>query len=174
LQNYSYIDYIAISKSIRDNLVKFDIIENAINCSDHNVIHINLKVSNNCKQDGLAIDSSCVNCYKRLRWDRANLEVYYDYTRVQLQPILDSISGFHDPLLLDNFYQSLQLDSNLLPEALLDDAIDSIKSTYTLLVKALEKSGDHCIPRNGKFKAKFWWDDSMNIPKKNYMDSFKI
>jgi len=79
-----------------------------------------------------------------------------------------------DILLLDNFYQSLQLDSNLLPEALLEDAIVCIESIYKLLVKALERSADHCILRNGKFKAKFWWDDFMSILKKNIMDSFKI
>jgi len=77
---------------------------------------------------------------------------------------------------LDNFYESLQLDIILLRTGyrILEDAIDRMQSTYTLLVKALEKSADHCIPSNGKFKAKFWWDDSMNIVKNNYMDSFKI
>jgi len=73
---------------------------------------------------------------------------------VQLQRILDSISKFHDPLLFDNFYESLQLDCNLVPTALLKDAKDSIESTYTLQVKALERSVDHCVPMNGKFKAK--------------------
>jgi len=93
---------------------------------------------------------------------------------VQLEPILNSISKFHDPLLLDNFYKSLQLDGNSLPAELLEDAMVCIENTYTFLVKALERSADHCIPINIKFKAKFWWDDLMNILKKNSMESFKI
>ena len=47
LKHYSYIDYFLMSKSIVDQVRDFDILECAINMSDHNAILTYIRVENN-------------------------------------------------------------------------------------------------------------------------------
>ena len=98
LKNYSYIDYFAVSKCIEPDITHFYNIVNAFNLSDHNPIHIVLNIKHLIDESKASVNIKNVGNknIKTLRWDRANLDSYYECTRQLIQPTFDSLCNFYE------------------------------------------------------------------------------
>jgi len=89
----STIDYILTSNA--DSVVAFNILDIDINFSDH------LPFMAVCKTD---IESELVNElslpteFTNLRWDYARTDLYYEHSRVLLQPVLDDLDNIIEHL----------------------------------------------------------------------------
>ena len=90
LNHKSCIDYVFVSQSLFANLLNVAVTDSGANLSDHVPVSVNfggrvLSV-NACKLSGMG--KKCNYDDKCLRWDKADLRVYYDYTGMYLYPIL--------------------------------------------------------------------------------------
>ena len=98
LNHYSLIDFICISDSLIDSLATYNKLDNALNHSDHDPVAAVIQMPSQTKfcsavTSGSPLQSGDLNdniSNKRfLRWDRANLETYYNMTRHLLYPIYE-------------------------------------------------------------------------------------
>lgn len=95
LQNYSYIDFICISNSVSTELTEFKVLDLAFNLSDHLPIYARFSIVNDV-QCPLATNQSAPSSQSiqsALRWDHANLHLYYNLSRELLQPLYDSLKS---------------------------------------------------------------------------------
>ena len=153
---YSAIDYILSSNSI--NVVAFNIIDLDINLSDH------CPVMTVCKHDVSSVSQSAASYQSHdskpaktvyLRWDHAPLNLYYEHTRVLLQPILDNLD-------------ILQSSLSILTESTIINVLDSV---YENVVLALCQSANLFVPKHTKDFYKFWWSQELDLLKSNAIAS---
>jgi len=147
----STIDYILTSHI--DDVVAFNILDLDINLSDHFPImavcssnidsHV---VSNNCS-DNPDIE--------HFRWDHAPLDIYYEQTRIALQPIFDNIINFETNL--HSYDSSTQRCT--------------INHHYEEFVNALCTCANICIPKHKKNFFKFWWSQELDELKSKAISS---
>ena len=124
-----------------------------INLSDHYPI---MAV---CACPKLSIDqNSCQSNQAEIhhfRWDHADLDKYYEYTRQMLQPVYD------DLIALAGRYRSLDVK-------IVADKIDSIYNSFT---SALRISAEIFIPKHKKNFYKFWWSQELDALKEKSIAS---
>ena len=70
LGHFSYIDYFLVSSDIVYKIQKFDIIDDALNLSDHNPIRLETGLSFDVSNEGR--EAASVPSYSTLRWDCYN------------------------------------------------------------------------------------------------------
>ena len=94
LQHYSYIDFICVSRSIANNLIEFKVLELPLNMSDHLPIFARFEYSfQQHTKHNTEISPKPRQTHSSLRWDHAQLPLYYNYTRELLQPLLDRLNS---------------------------------------------------------------------------------
>jgi hypothetical protein len=91
IQASSAIDYMLTSSA--DKVVAFNILELDINLSDH--LPIMAVCVSNAESD-LVHESSRSGDITHLRWDRAPIDLYYEHSRVLLQPVFDDLNRIID------------------------------------------------------------------------------
>ena len=94
VQHYSYLDNIIISKCLLNCVNDFEVVDNALNMSDHVPIMIKFNYNYWCK---VVLEVETVNqvksgtqdtcCQTVLRWDHADLNTYYNMTLQMFEPI---------------------------------------------------------------------------------------
>jgi len=138
LNHYSKIDYIMYNNV---HVRAFEITDPDVNFSDHVPIIATCVVNISSK---LSVSNSrSPELYaKRLRWDRADLQAYCNYTHSYLQPILSKL-------------QEIKTVNSSHPDK---SVIDSI---YEQLVDSINLSAVAAVPvRRQKF-FKFWWNQEL-------------
>ena len=88
LNQQSCIDYILVSS--RDQVCAYDVIDPDINYSDHLPLFISLTHPSTVSTE--EVRKHNVLTSPQLRWDRADLVSYYDFTRCKLEPLLNSVN----------------------------------------------------------------------------------
>jgi len=145
----SCIDFMLTSNST--DTVAFNIIDIDINLSDH------LPLLAVCSCDSIPLSKSAIPTedVTHLRWDRAPLHLYYEQTRLLLQPVMDEVNLLSESL---SYYSSNSVNAR----------IDCI---YESIVDALTKSSSLFIPKHKKNFYKFWWSQELDILKEKSIES---
>ena len=161
LNHYSLIDYICISDCLIDSLVSYNILDNAINHSDHMPVAAVINMPSQSKfcsaVTGVPVQATDVNntSNKRfLRWDRTNLKFYYSMSGDLLYPIYESVV---------NILSSNECLSNV-----------QIEQHYSATVHALLTASDQCVSYIPQKSLKHWWNSELSTLKSNSCCSHKI
>ena len=166
---HSIIDYICVSNSIVQSIVKYDVVSNAFNYSDHEPVEIKLNISLLSNTGAHVVADAGANATAgfalnnrpsvgRFRFDHANVNNYYDYTRALIDPIFNEISHVFGNLCynrdlseLCNFYD--------------------IEHWYNSILQALLQASYETIPYTDSNVFKYWWSESLNVLKQDCMIS---
>jgi len=155
MNHHSTIDYMLTSSST--SVFDFHVLDPDINFSDHlpilSIIDILVE-----RKDMSSNTITAPPIQLQLRWDRADLISYYQFTGLHLAPILTSIDSYLA------CYEQLQLpDCTLL--------IDNI---YTSIVNVLTNGANQFVPHCPKNFFKFWWDEELDLLKDASVDSNRV
>jgi len=149
LGHYSCIDYFLVSDASK--LLNYAVIEPDLNLSDHLPITACFTFIAPAACHEKARNNSVV----QLRWDQADLQLYYDLTGSYLQDLLHEFTV-----------------------ALNDDTIDDneflIDNTYNKLVYILQNCARITVPHKRKNFFKFWWSQELDCLKEAAIKSHQI
>jgi len=151
LNQYSKIDYIVYDKV---TITAFEVTDPDVNFSDHVPIIAKCIVGIECvrsKSKSPKVDRSV----KRLRWDRADLTSYYNYTHSYLQPIFGELSDIEKD---DARYNDVSL----------------IDVMYDKIVSALQVCTAATVPSYSQNFFKFWWCQELDCLKEKSIESHKL
>ena len=150
LNYYSYIDYFVISSYIKNDVIAFKILEKPCNMSDHNAISINIKLNSplKCKID-VKIKPDQV-----LRWDRSDLQSYYNVTYDLFYPILEKIER---TVFTDNYLESCKI----------------IECIYFDIISSLSSAAGYCIKKKKVNFYKYWWSQELDALKSEAIRTHK-
>ena len=176
LNHFSTLDYLMVSSSIIHNdLIRFQILDNMINLSDHLpvLIAVNFRVDNpDSNKRQLHGPKPDVETQRRLRWDYANLADYYALSYRRLQPILNDLVEFQSHLLRDDYFN--HGDNAYQPDDLngiRNKVITAIEEIYCKLTATLYDIAKQTIPTMHANTLKFWWNDELQRLKRNAISS---
>jgi len=154
----SQIDYIVTSSP--GDIADYQVLDPAINFSDHFPLIINL----NFQIDRSTFKSLHSNTGKKfqmqLRWDKADLNSYYNHTGNSLAPFLNKIDT-----LLSNF-DTCNYDKQKYS--------DCIETLYGDIVALLNNSAKLYVPERSKAFFKFWWNEELNSLKEASINSDRL
>jgi len=164
LRQQSRIDYVLTSD--RDVVDSFVVVEPNINFSDHLPIMANLVMgyglsnsinhsSNNENKDNSSDDG--IRQWQ-MRWDKADIGAYYNYTGAHLMPFIDAIDYV------------LQARALSVPP----DAANCVEHIYNSIVSVLNSASSLFVPRVKKGFFKFWWNEEINLLKQASIESDKL
>jgi hypothetical protein len=102
--------------------------------------------------------NNTANDVTHFRWDHSSLDLYYEYTRIKLQPVLDGID------ILAN-----QIDTTSK-----DDILEAIDTYYNIVVDALLRGSELYIRKVRNNFFKFWWSQELNDLKEKAMASCRL
>jgi len=159
LNHNSCIDYFLTSST--DCVLNYDIIDPAINFSDHlpvmAVCEIILPIGLN-GNDAANKPPAAAARPIQYRWDHADLVAYYQHTGYWLGPILDAL----DKVVIQfNNHEAVDFGA----------VIDSL---YNDVVVILTTGANNFVPQYRKNFFKFWWDEELNILKSDSIESDKL
>ena len=150
LGHHSCIDHFLFKDSSDNTAISnlsVSIIDHFENFSDHLPIHLQIPFSTdliNSLLKGTDIDKPTVpESISSLNWDKADIDGYYDYTRLLLEPIFNMFTVCKNQHSLDSFN------------------IDDLEHFYFQTVHALKIAGKTFVPSHKKNFTKFWWDEQM-------------
>jgi len=138
-----------------DQVRQYDVIDPDINYSDHlpqfiSLIYTSPVSTNQVRKHNLLTSP-------QLRWDRADLLSYYDFTRSKLEPLLASFNHLTSQLDVSESAYNNQFINQLH-----DDIAVLNEVTYQY------------VPHHRKNCYKFWWDHDMDLLKASSIDSNKV
>lgn len=191
LEHKSFIDFFVIS--VPSILMDYKILDIAINLSDHYPISISIKMLKSITGTSLPAAKTSNNTEFKLRWDYADLNLYYERCRELLQPLHDRLTFITNELIslrliIDDNYalpnnsfcdQRKLLKSKIIDlcNIKLDVSLDSISchslvnmfidKVYEDLKLALITSAEQSVPLDKCCFRKFWWSQEMAILKDN-------
>ena len=150
-----------ISESLINNLISYTKLDNALNHSDHDPVVAVINMPSQTKfcssvAAGSFISTGELNTTsnnKYLRWDRTNLENYYNMTRDLLYPIYESVLHV---LAFNERLSRIQ-----------------IEQYYSATVHAMLTASDHCVSFIPQKSLKHWWNSELSILKSNSYNSHK-
>ena len=153
----SLVDHFIVSRSLADNVDHYAILDSGTNFSDHCpvIMHVNISDSlpvytaNKCS-------SSRTSVTYMLRWDKANVDLYY-HTSMEL--LNDIKIPWH--LLTDDSFNK-------------QDVLYFIDSFYTDIVTALQTSSDSTVPKYKSDFYKYWWDQELDLLKQESVKNHRI
>jgi hypothetical protein len=148
LGHTSLLDYFFTTKL--HETVDISVLDLDSNFSDHSPVMATLRINivNVTHDEAKAEASSCALplCAVCLRWDHADISLYYEYCRSNLEPVLQTIN--------DTYAKRNELS---------DDNITSIiNDTYSSIIGVLSMASNLYIPHVKKNALKFWWDEEMS------------
>jgi exonuclease III len=141
------LDYIFISQQLITTVQHFEVIDAHNNFSDHYPISatLQLPVSMNCPDEKT---TRKLFAKPRLRWDHADLGLYYSMTEIHLRPLFVELTAS----LPDNF------DEDTLSKLSCPD----IDLFFTKLISSLKCAAFSVIPFYSKDVAKSWWNSNLS------------
>ena len=136
----SLIDHFVISANLVNSVAKLDIVDSGVNFSDHCavVLHVNVptkKVTSNVSNERNQAATYC------LRWDKANLALYFDMSHAGLNNI-------NVPWYL--LYPDSSTDKS--------EIMNDIDRFYDSIVSVLSSTAECVVPKRKSSFYKFWWD----------------
>ena len=138
----STIDYMLTSNC--GSTIAFNILDLDLNLSDHlpimAILALNADLSNATCNANPSVDD-----VTHLRWDHAQINEYYDLTRLGLDPVLSELTE-----VINNCHCT--------PESVIADHIDAL---YDRVVNVLSQCADQCVPKQRKNFFKFWWSQEL-------------
>ena len=163
LSQQSYIDYMLTTRT--SDVLAFEIIEPDINFSDHLPIMVSFKcVVSSHIEKGNGRKSNRAYNQKQLRWDKADLSSYYQYTGQNLQFILQDVQNLEN--IIDDCTESeIHKDSEI---------SGTINILYSQLISVLNTAACLYVPERRKNFYKFWWDENLNTLKQAAIESNKL
>ena len=153
----SFIDHIAVSEDLYDDVSKVEVIDSGINLSDHCPVVMDLSIV--APKSRIAYESHTGTTRKHqlaFRWDIGDVVHYYNLTG-------DLLSAIQVPSFL-----LCGAPSNR------ETALDCINSFYSSIVHALYDASITCIPRKKHGFFKYWWDEELTLLKESAIKSFKL
>jgi len=90
------------------------------------------------------------------RWDHAPLNLYYEQTRLLMQPVLAELDSLND--------------KNLSNQSI----IESVDRCYESVIDALQRSANLFIPKHKKNFYKFWWSQELDELKDKAIASCRM
>ena len=139
LKQSSRIDY--IFSSVTDVIV-YDTIDLNINFSDHLPVLCTLKSDLSLPVSSQSKSSANTQTVNQLRWDHANLSLYYDFTRDNLEPLWHYINDTS----IDNF----------------SDASLVINLVHDKIIDILTRGAHISVPIRRKNFFKYWWNQELD------------
>ena len=157
LGHRSWIDHCFVSSNLKDYISNFTIIDSGINYSDHLPISCSIKFDFNVCE----IKNNTITQTYRSRWDKANLEQYYD------------ISG--------NLLQSIAVPSDLFTKSVQSweenssfSFKDDINAYYKSIVSSILCAGDVAVPKIPANCLKEYWNDDLRRLKETSIDMHNL
>src|SRR3989442_1656583 len=154
---YSRIDYVFVSPSLYNSLLDVAAVDSGENLSDHVPVVAKFGVDVRGVPRGYGGGTRKVDegMDRRLRWDKANLQTYYDYSGWFLQPILTELKARLTTALMEKDYPHI------------------INDLHTKIVRALLNS-DVAIPRAKATFYKHWWNPMLDTYKHRSIECCNI
>ena len=157
LGHKSFIDHYIVSDNLCNGVISVDIMHCASNLSDHSPICLNILLNNLLLSTSGDTPYNSNSVFQRLRWDKSDLILYYNRTRVYLEPWFNALLYY-----TDIFYSSgIKIDNCIL------------NSIYNGIIDALSIAAE-CIHRVPVNFFKFWWDAELDEAKDKSMQSHKL
>ena len=150
LNHESVIDYFFSDDLSVSN---YDVLDPAINFSDHLPIAVTCPVDSSCIKSAKKQSKCDENVVTQLRWDHGDMLSYYLYTGEILQPVLVEVDK------LDNYFSTTSSKNYEFDIQLQIDII------YSKIVSILATGAELYIPVRKKSFYKYWWDESLNLLK---------
>lgn len=180
-----------ISSDARCELLDFKILEIAHNLSDHNPIYIKLKFDSNTSTPSAVLNKSVVQ--NHLRWDHADLNLYYEATRQLLMPIYDQLSLLYDKATSlaedqslthgyysDHCYSTSTPCENSIQRCTCDQCKETfvplasqIEQQYRNIISSISYAASTTVPVEKTDFFKFWWDQELDELKKRSIDTHR-
>ena len=149
----SCLDYFLVSNI--NKIVKFDVIDEGSNLSDH--LPISLVLSCECSDDASNKSNQSNNSHQAfLRWDYADLISYNLLTGQGLQSLLNEF---------DSFQKVDHVSAR-------DCDVAFIEHVYNNIVNILSESAKRCVPVRSKQFYKFWWDQELDCLKDDHLTDY--
>lgn len=142
--SHSLLDY--IFTSAQGVVCEVDVLDLAHNFSDHCPVLSCFRVPLTVVGEVVDNDDINVSSFSSLRWDHANLSLYYEATRLQLEPI----------------YSRLLVLNDLVSQVSCDDIYTCVDSAIDEIVDTLWTCSRSCIPSVRKNLLKFWWNEGLS------------
>jgi len=148
----SLLDFFLVSKRV--TLLSSFIFDPCNSFSDHSpvvcVFDFSLGDFSSVNEDHRVIpDGDVENVVHCLRWDKANLSLYYDSTRDSLSPVLDFVKDYDIGIRAKDVGE-----------------INSIlEQVFTDISVILNNCAVNSVPIRARNAYKFWWDEEMRILK---------
>lgn len=182
LHQYSYIDYFMVSKSLIRFTVDFDIIDSAINLSDHNPIIIEVvDLFDELRASNPEMVSAGVRpVHYTLRWDHADTMQYYILTHEEIKPIHDRLTIAYDCLMSEGIHYDIghaDIHADVLKSIGFNDETgmcNMIDDMYERIVFCLKEAAHRTVPQRKQNFFKFWWNEEAEILKKNSISSHRL
>jgi len=156
LNHESVIDYIFVSDD--DCVAGFSVLDPDINFSDHLPITVDCSANIKCHDTKFTQHNEKQNndIVLYLRWDHADLVSFYEYTRINLQPIM------------------VEIDSLLITMSPSVDVQLYIDILYAKVINVLCSGAKLYVPTKNKSFYKFWWDEGLKLLKEESINSAKL
>ena len=161
LNQTSILDYFLFSDAVE--LLHFSVVELALNYSDHLPIMCVLSLPDSVfvNNDSMPPSNSHQSHISYLRWDHADLQVFYDNSRIALDPVDKRVSAFYAAVLANRAAFTGADVSNFV-----DSVFDDITSV-------LNNCASFCVPKVSKRFFKFWWDKELKDLKEASVTSHR-
>ncbi|SRR6266568_3135542 len=175
LGHKTMIDFFLCSDSLKSKLLDHVILDNVINYSDHLPLCLGVHVDiNDADVNIIPPPPSSKVSEKRLRWDHAHLNTYYDYTYTVCLPLLHSIEAcLHD---LQNENENIASHCDGVYRSQINTLIPNvqavIETVYNGIVTSLAEAAAACIPALSPQSLKHWWTEELNVYKKEAQSAF--
>ena len=171
MQAFSYIDYIMVSNKVIEQVQDFDIIDCALNLSDHNPILIKMflefdVINRINEQESTTNNESIKHC--TWRWDHGNTDTYYTITHTLLEPIHEKITELYNNYVSSTSVECHDVYTNYNLNGCLNDNVSithMVEKLYNQLIISLNQAAMSTIPMRKTNFFKYWWDEGLEILK---------
>jgi exonuclease III len=179
LNRFSAIDFICVTKSLKETINNYSSVDSAINLSDHLPVKCSLTVPKDSQlcifiQSGHLPNHSdrapCTlpnkNNKGNLRWDHADIDRFYNVTRELLYPVYNDVECLHNQLMSDDNYCN-DINNVTGGKAL-------IELYYNKTVSGLLNASAACIPSIPPKCLKVWWNSELAERKRQSIASHNL
>jgi exonuclease III len=158
LKQSSVLDHFAVAD--RTRCCDFAVIEPDINFSDHLPIFCQYTVYHNCADNAKHVDRSHASHINYLRWDYADLNGFYESSRVALEVVNHKVSKFYD--------QCVSLVHCSKPAI-----SEFVVKTLDDIVTVLNNCARFHVPAVRKGALKYWWNEELDELKEASINSHR-
>ena len=175
------VDWLMISHGLVNRIVDYDILDLEPNLSDHLPVTLDISISD---EFGFSfnehrVNDRCTQSFTR-RWDKGDLNAYYNCTLLNITPILDefrplysSVMTNHNLLHANNicrdYYYKPSISNHSIDNSVCRFLIDKY---HPMVVDALIDASNTTIPQVKINVFKLWWSNELTNLKNKSIYSF--